>query len=98
MATTLTSSNINAIGTSNEVEAQAHTENQTAQTQQNLNVEHIDPKKKRKQNESRVAVWEYFDQLKDDKGKLFKAKYKYCAKCLNAEPKKMEPHPLEIML
>ena len=86
-----TTSGNNAISSSdvpvNEVEAQKE-----SQTQDQTHKESVDKpeteKKKRKGTELRSRVWEHFEQVKDDKGNVVKAKCLYCAKIFCCEPKR----------
>ena len=86
-----TTSGNNIIGSSvvpvNEVEAQKE-----AQTQDQTQKESVDKpeteKKKRKGTELRSRVWEHFEQVKDDKGNVVKAKCLYYAKIFYCEPKR----------
>ena len=89
MAATATNGNDNATSTK-EVEAVTQEKFAEQLEKENKSADQANPaKKKRKEKtESRVTVWEHFEQLKNDSRNLVKAKCLYCAKIFKDEPKK----------
>ena len=57
----------------------------------------VDKKEKKDTSDFKSKAWEHFEKIYDEQGKLIKARCIYCAKKLEADPKKMGHHPLDVM-